>query len=94
MVYVFAMWNSGITQGLMWRTYTESGTLKFSFVDTLVAMHPYYVARTIGGAMFLAGAIIGAFNVVMTIRVARDQRPQADYPTGSEANEAAVPVAE
>ena len=28
-IYVFAMWNSGITQGLMWRTYTESGTLRF-----------------------------------------------------------------
>src|SRR3954463_35782 len=26
-VYVFAMWNSGILQGLMWRTYTPEGTL-------------------------------------------------------------------
>src|SRR5690606_17652190 len=47
-VYVFAMWNSGILQGLMWRTYTESGTLAYSFIDSLVAMHPYYVARAIG----------------------------------------------
>jgi cytochrome c oxidase cbb3-type subunit 1 len=23
-VYVFAMWNSGIIQGLMWRTYNEN----------------------------------------------------------------------
>jgi cytochrome c oxidase cbb3-type subunit 1 len=93
-VYVFAMWNSGITQGLMWRTYTESGTLAYSFTDTLVAMHPYYIARTIGGAMFLAGAVIGAFNVVMTIRNVSHETPQLDYPTESEANEPAVPATE
>ena len=93
-VYVFAMWNSGIIQGLMWRTYSESGTLAYSFTDTLVAMHPYYVARTIGGAMFLAGAIIGSFNVVMTIRNVREGTPEQDFPTRSEAGEPAVPAAE
>jgi cytochrome c oxidase cbb3-type subunit 1 len=73
-VYVFAMWNSGIIQGLMWRTYNESGTLAFSFIDSLVAMHPYYIARTIGGLLFLLGAIVGAFNVWMTIREAAQAR--------------------
>jgi cytochrome c oxidase cbb3-type subunit 1 len=68
LIYIFAMWNSGIIQGLMWRTYTEGDTLAYSFVDTLVAMWPYYVARTIGGAFFLAGAIIGTFNIWMTVR--------------------------
>ena len=43
------MWNSGIIQGLMWRTYNESGTLAYSFVDTMIAMHPYYIARAVGG---------------------------------------------
>jgi hypothetical protein len=33
-IYVFAMWNSGIIQGLMWRTYNESGTLAYSFIDS------------------------------------------------------------
>ena len=93
-IYVFAMWNSGIIQGLMWRTYTESGTLAYSFTDSLVAMHPYYVARTIGGAFFLTGAIIGAFNVIMTIRRVRQDTQELDYPTKSEAGEPAVPVAE
>ena len=68
LIYVFSMWNSGIIQGLMWRTYTESDTLAYSFVDTLVAMYPYYVARTIGGLLFLLGAIVGAFNIWMTVR--------------------------
>jgi cytochrome c oxidase cbb3-type subunit 1 len=67
-VYVFAMWNSGIIQGLMWRTYNESGTLAYSFVDSLIAMRPYYIARAIGGLLFLIGAIVGAYNIWMTIR--------------------------
>ena len=46
-IYVFAMWNSGIIQGLMWRTYNESGTLTYSFIESLVAMHPYYIARSL-----------------------------------------------
>ena len=93
-IYVFAMWNSGITQGLMWRTYTESGTLAYSFTDTLVAMHPYYIARAFGGALFLAGAVLAAFNVIMTIRKVPDQASQRDYPTNSEAAEPAVPAGE
>ncbi|TGS95086.1 cytochrome-c oxidase, cbb3-type subunit I, partial [Mesorhizobium sp. M8A.F.Ca.ET.213.01.1.1] len=55
-VYVFSMWNSGIIQGLMWRTYNENGTLAYSFLDTVEAMHPYYIARTFGGLLFLLGA--------------------------------------
>src|SRR6187399_3524617 len=67
-IYVFAMWNSGIIQGLMWRTYNESGTLAYSFVETVVAMHPYYIARAIGGLLFLIGAVVGSYNIWMTIR--------------------------
>jgi cytochrome c oxidase cbb3-type subunit 1 len=82
-IYVFAMWNSGIIQGLMWRTYNDSGTLAYSFIDSLVAMHPYYIARTVGGLFFLAGAIVASWNVWMTIRMARLDQPEeggADVP--------------
>ena len=68
LIYVFAMWNSGIIQGLMWRTYNESGTLTYSFIESLVAMHPYYIARTVGGLFFLIGAAVGTYNIIMTIR--------------------------
>ncbi|MGN6142454.1 MAG: cytochrome-c oxidase, cbb3-type subunit I [Mesorhizobium sp.] len=69
-VYVFAMWNSGIIQGLMWRTYNDGGTLAYSFIDSMVAMHPYYIARAFGGLLFLSGAVVGTYNVWMTIRAA------------------------
>jgi len=83
-IYVFAMWNSGIIQGLMWRTYNDSGTLAYSFIDSLVKMHPYYIARAVGGLFFLIGAVVGAYNIAMTIRMARLQeragKPDTDVP--------------
>ncbi len=68
LTYVFALWNAGITQGLMWRTYNAAGTLNYSFLDSIEAMRPYYIVRFIGGALFWAGMITGAFNIWMTVR--------------------------
>jgi len=70
-VYVTSMWVSGILQGLMWRSYTPLGFLEYSFIETVQAMHPFYVIRALGGALFLAGALIMAFNVWRTIYPAR-----------------------
>jgi cytochrome c oxidase cbb3-type subunit 1 len=54
----------------MWRTYTADGTLAYSFVDSLVAMYPYYIARTFGGLLFLLGTLVGCYNIWMTVRAA------------------------
>jgi cytochrome c oxidase cbb3-type subunit 1 len=67
LIYVMSMWNSGITQGLMWRTYDGAGNLSFSFVDTVIAMHPYYVSRAVGGLVYFIGAALGAYNIWKTI---------------------------
>jgi cytochrome c oxidase cbb3-type subunit I len=66
-VYAAVMWVSGIMQGLMWREYDAQGFLVYSFAETVQAMFPYYVMRAIGGALYLAGALIMAFNITMTI---------------------------
>ncbi len=71
-VYVTSMWVSGILQGLMWRAYTPLGFLEYSFIETVQAMHPFYVIRALGGALFLAGALIMAFNVWRTIYPSRE----------------------
>jgi cytochrome c oxidase cbb3-type subunit 1 len=68
-LYISAMWVSGILQGLMWRAYTSLGFLEYSFIETVEAMHPFYVIRAAGGALFLIGALIMAFNLWMTVRV-------------------------
>ena len=66
-VYVTSMWVSGILQGLMWRSYTSLGFLEYSFIETVQAMHPFYDIRALGGALFLSGALLMAFNVWRTI---------------------------
>ena len=66
-LYISAMWVSGILQGLMWRAYTALGFLEYSFIETSEAMHPFYVIRALGGGLFLAGALIMAYNIWKTI---------------------------
>ena len=70
-LYISAMWVSGILQGLMWRAYTALGFLEYSFIETVEAMHPFYVIRALGGALFLAGALIMVFNLWKTVSRAR-----------------------
>jgi cytochrome c oxidase cbb3-type subunit 1 len=62
------MWVSGIMQGLMWREYDGLGFLVYSFAESMEAMHPMYIIRALGGVLFLAGALIMAFNIWKTIR--------------------------
>jgi len=66
--YITAMWVSGIMQGLMWRAYNDFGFLEYSFVETVEAMHPYYIIRALGGLLYLGGAIIMAYNLYRTAR--------------------------
>jgi cytochrome c oxidase cbb3-type subunit 1 len=67
-LYITAMWVSGILQGLMWRAYDAQGFLEYSFAETVAAMHPFYVIRALGGVLFLAGALIMVYNCWMTIK--------------------------
>jgi cytochrome c oxidase cbb3-type subunit I len=66
-LYIVAMWISGITQGLMWRSYDSLGFLQYSFAETVAEMHPYYLIRALGGALYLTGALVMAFNLWRTI---------------------------
>jgi len=76
-LYITSMWISGIMQGLMWRAYDNLGFLQYSFVETVAAMHPYYVIRASGGVLFLTGALIMAYNFYRTIK--GDVRTEAPY---------------
>jgi len=71
-LYIAAMWVNGITQGLMWRAFNADGTLTYSFVESVVASHPGYVVRWIGGACFLTGMFLMAYNVFRTITEEED----------------------
>jgi cytochrome c oxidase cbb3-type subunit I len=66
-LYITAMWVSGIMQGLMWRAVNDDGTLTYSFVESVAAMHPFYVIRFLGGALFLLGTLIMTYNIYRTV---------------------------
>jgi cytochrome c oxidase cbb3-type subunit 1 len=67
-LYITAMWISGIMQGLMWRAFDSLGFLQYAFIETVEAMHPYYVIRAIGGVLFLLGSLIMVYNLIRTVR--------------------------
>ncbi len=67
-LYTVSMWAAGLTEGLMWRAFDDSGLLKYpNFVDIVNQLHPFYWLRLVGGLMFLTGAIMMAINVFQTI---------------------------
>ena len=73
------MWVAGIMQGLMWREYGADGYLVYSFAEVIQAMHPMYLMRAAGGALYLVGFIIMIWNIVQTIRgELREEKPMAD----------------
>jgi cytochrome c oxidase cbb3-type subunit 1 len=85
-LYITAMWISGIMQGLMWRSYDQLGFLQYSFVETVEAMHPFYVIRALGGVLFLIGALIMVYNLVRTVRGdVRAEKPMVAEPAAAAA---------
>jgi cytochrome c oxidase cbb3-type subunit I len=67
-LYAASMWVTGIMEGLMWREVDAQGFLVNSFADTVAAKFPMYVVRALGGAFYLAGALIMVWNMWMTVR--------------------------
>ena len=91
--YAASMWVAGIMQGLMWREYGADGYLVYSFAETVAAMHPMYLIRAAGGAMYLAGFLLLVFNVWATLagRV-RAEKPMTETPYNAAADRPLAPV--
>jgi len=66
-LYIVAMWISGVMQGLMWRAVNTDGTLTYSFVESLTASYPFYFIRFVGGVLVVAGFLLMAYNMFKTI---------------------------
>jgi cytochrome c oxidase cbb3-type subunit 1 len=67
-LYIVAMWISGVMQGLMWRAVNTDGTLTYSFVESLTASYPFYIMRFFGGVLVVAGFVIMLYNMIKTIK--------------------------
>ena len=66
--YTVSLWIAGITQGLMWRTSDRFGNLAYSFLDTVIALKPFWILRGIGGGLYLLGFLIFFYNILQTAR--------------------------
>ncbi|MFZ9241700.1 MAG: cytochrome-c oxidase, cbb3-type subunit I [Sediminibacterium sp.] len=65
--YAIPMYWAGFQQAEMWKDFTGSGQLKYQFLETVTYMRPFYAMRSIGGVLYLAGAILAMVNIFKTI---------------------------
>lgn len=67
LLYVAAIYSAGITQGLMWRAFDETGRLAYpDFVETVMKLMPMYWVRVAGGTLYIIGTLIFIYNILMT----------------------------
>jgi len=64
--YVIPLYWAGFTQGLMLREFTPEGTLKYSFLETVLRIIPMWVTRGLGGGLYLTGVVVMAYNLTRT----------------------------
>jgi cytochrome c oxidase cbb3-type subunit I/II len=66
-IYAVPMYWAGFEQSLMWKSFTPEGQLKFQFLETVNSIKPFYVLRSIGGAIYLVGTLVMVYNLYKTI---------------------------
>jgi cytochrome c oxidase cbb3-type subunit I/II len=67
LLYVAAMWGSGLTQGLMWRAINSEGTLMYpNFIESIQKSRIMYMMRMIGGTLYLVTFLTMIFNLFKT----------------------------
>jgi len=69
LIYVVAIYSAGVTQGLMWRAFDETGRLAYpDFVETVLKLMPMYWMRAVGGSLYIVGMLMFGWNILMTWR--------------------------
>jgi len=77
-LYISAMWVAGIGQGLILRAFDDYGNLLYTFVESVSFLYMPYVVRALGGALFMVGAVIMAYNFYMTARQGRREQAELE----------------
>jgi len=52
----------------------DDGTLTYTFVESVKAMHPFYVIRMTGGMMYASGMILMLWNTIKTVQMGQVAR--------------------
>ncbi len=82
-LYVTSIYTAGLTQGLMWRAFDETGRLAFpDFIETTMRLMPMYWTRALGGLLYISGVVLCGHNILMTWRArpARYAEPVVQAP--------------
>jgi cytochrome c oxidase cbb3-type subunit I/II len=66
-LYAVPLYWAGFAQSMMWRTFTEEGQLKYQFLETVTNILPMYMARSLGGTLYLAGVFVMVYNIFKTV---------------------------
>ena len=65
--YAVPMYWAGFTQALNWKAFTPEGVLQYQFLDTVKMIAPMYMLRSLGGLLYLSGAIVMVVNLWKTM---------------------------
>jgi cytochrome c oxidase cbb3-type subunit 1 len=68
LVFSITMWITGIQQGALWKAVTPDGSLKYTFIETMVRNYPFWKLRTVAGLIFTIGMLFFIYNIYMTMR--------------------------
>ena len=85
-LYAIPMYIAGFVQGLMWQDFNPDGTLvNGDFLKTVTALEPYYMLRSLGGLLFIIGAVMMFYNLIRTAKsgnfLANEEAEAADMRT-------------
>jgi len=69
--YAVPLYWAGFTQSSMWKQFTESGQLKYSFLETVTYLKPFYAMRSLGGLLYVVGVLIMVYNVYKTVKAGK-----------------------
>ena len=69
LLYAVPIYWAGFVQGFMWQDFNPDGTLvNKDFLETSTQLRPMYIMRSIGGSMYIIGAIIMGYNLIKTAK--------------------------
>jgi cytochrome c oxidase cbb3-type subunit I/II len=78
-LYTVSMWAAGLMEGLMWRAVDGAGQLQYpNFTEIVAQLEPFYWMRLLGGVLYLTGALLMAWNFVLTARGSRGSPAPAE----------------
>ena len=84
-LYAIPIYIAGFMQGLMWQDFNADGTLvNGDFLKIVDQMKPYYVLRSLGGLLYLTGAVMMFINLYKTAK-------SGDFLANEEAEAPALP---